>query len=138
MDVLVDTPIWSLALRRRRNALAPEQVNWRQNLTELIRLKAARIIGPVRQEILSGIRDPMVFRRVRDGLRTFDDEALLRDDYEHAARIANLCRAAGLASTPVDVLICAVAVRRGWEIFTTDRDFERYAEHVPLALYQSR
>jgi predicted nucleic acid-binding protein len=138
MNVLVDTPIWSVALRRRRDVLSGEQIRWRENLAELTREKRARVIGPVRQEILSGIREVAAFRQIRDGLRAFPDEVLLRDDYEYAAEISNLCRAAGLASTPVDVLICAVAVRRGWEIFTTDGDFARYGRHVPVALYHPR
>lgn len=138
MNVLVDTPIWSFALRRRPPVLSPDQLTFRQNLEELIRDKRARIIGPVRQEVLSGIREPAAFGRIRDGLRAFDDEELVRDDYEHAAAISSLCRAAGLATTPVDALICAVAALRAWEIFTADRDFVRYARHVRLTLYQPR
>jgi hypothetical protein len=47
----------------------------------------------------------------------------------------NLCRTRGIAGSAVDFLICAAAQRRGWEIFTTDRDFERYARVLGLKLY---
>src|SRR5580658_10524566 len=45
-------------------------------------------------------------------------------DYEQAARMHNLCRARGIAGSAIDFLICAVAQRRAWHIFTTNRDFE--------------
>jgi predicted nucleic acid-binding protein len=57
-------------------------------------------------------------------------------DYEEAARIGNLYRSRGVAASAIDVLICAVAVRRHWQVFTTDQDFTRYAKIVPLRLYE--
>ena len=60
------------------------------------------------------------------------------DTYEEAARIHNECRSAGIAGSAVDFLICAVALRRNWEVFTLDKDFERYARKVPLALFVPR
>ena len=95
------------------------------------------LIGPVRQEILSGVRDDSTFDRLREHLRAFDDEPLNFDDYEEAARCHNVCRRAGVAGSSVDFLLCAVALRRHAEIFTTDVDFRRYAEHLPLSLYSA-
>lgn len=40
----------------------------------------------------------------------------------------------GIAGSTVDLLICAVAVRREWTVFTRDLDFERYAEAVSASL----
>jgi len=135
VNVLVDTPIWSLALRRDPGKLSAEQAKLRQSLAALIENDRATILGAIRQEILSGIRDAAAFVRLQQHLRSFIDEPLSVEDYEEAARIFNRCTAAGTAGSSVDFLICAVAARRNWEIFTTDRDFERYADHVSLALY---
>src|ERR1700677_899568 len=46
------------------------------SLHELIENGLARLIGPIRQELLSGIREPAQFERLRDQLRAFPDEAL--------------------------------------------------------------
>ena len=134
VKVLVDTPVWSLALRRNVEQLSREQVRDRETLSELIGEGRAEIIGPVRQEVLSGIRNQQQFQKVLKYLRLFDDTALRQEDYEEAARIHNLCRAAGISGSGVDFLICAAAQRRQWQILTLDRDFERYARHTSIRL----
>ncbi len=138
MMVVVDTPIWSLALRRTPNDLKPEQARLKQELAELIREDRTRVLGPIRQEILSGIRDEAHFRRLREHLRAFEDEPVTTEDYEEAAHANNQCRRAGVAGSAIDFLICAFAMRRSWAIFTTDRDFTRYARHLPIRLHTSR
>lgn len=138
MNVLVDTPIWSLALRRRAKDLNPQERIWAENLGELILEGRVVMIGPVRQELLSGIRDEAQFRRLREHLRAFEDEPLSTEDYEEAAQIHNRCRAEGIAGSAVDFLICAAALRRKWQIFTPDEDFRRYASHITFSLYQPR
>jgi predicted nucleic acid-binding protein len=40
--------------------------------------------------------------------------------------------------TGTDLLICAVAVRHGLKIFTTDTDFAAYARHIPIKLHLPR
>ena len=137
MDVLVDTSVWSLALRHAENISGPERA-LRAELVELIREGRVAIVGPVRQELLSGIRDEAVSERLREQLRAFDDEALSEDDYEEAARIGNRCRSVGVAGSAVDFLVCAAAERRGLAVFTSDADFERYNRVVPLTLHHAR
>jgi predicted nucleic acid-binding protein len=135
MNVLVDTPVWSLALRRRRADLnAREQILTRA-LAELIREGRVQMMGAIRQELLSGIRDEERFRSLRNYLRAFGEPDIEIPDYEEAARMHNLCRARGIAGSAIDFLICAVAQRRDWHIFTTDRDFERYGRVLGLKLY---
>ena len=106
MKVLVDTSVWSLALRRR--APAHPAVN---ELRRLVSHWRAAIVGPVRQEILSGIRDRAVFERLRDHLRAFPDEPITSADYERAADCFNLCRTKGIQGSNTDFLLCAVAER---------------------------
>ncbi|HET7439808.1 MAG TPA: PIN domain-containing protein [Terriglobales bacterium] len=135
MMVLVETPVWSLALRRQPRHLNPEQQRLNHSLRELIQEGRAELIGPVRQELLSGIREQSQFRHLRDQLRAFPDVALSLEDYEEAALMSNRCRASGIAESNVDMLICAIAARRNWSVFTVDRDFIRYAELLGMRLH---
>lgn len=135
MQVLVDTSIWSLALRRHRARLSGAESERIASLHELIEDGRARLIGPIRQELLSGIREPGQFERLRDQLRAFQDEALTTEDFEQAAHWSNACRRRGVSGSGVDFLICGVAVARGWKVFTTDSDFRAYAKVVPIQLH---
>ncbi|MGA8541500.1 MAG: PIN domain-containing protein [Terriglobales bacterium] len=135
MMVLVDTPVWSMALRRRPEQLSGSQRGLATVLAELIREGRAQMVGPIRQELLSGIREETQFKRIRDYLRSFPEPSLEAADYEDAARMSNQCRSRGIAGSPVDFLICAAADRRGWSILTTDRDFQNYASVLPLRLH---
>lgn len=134
--VLVDTPIWSLVFRRRTGQLSADERGHVEEWMNLVRRGRILLIGPVRQELLSGIRDTQAFERLRLALRAFPDESLTVEDFEEAARADNSCRAAGVAGSTVDYLLCGVALRRRAAIYTTDRDFLAYAQHLPLRLHQ--
>jgi hypothetical protein len=137
MTVLVDTPVWSLALRRKEADLNARERVLTRALAELIREGRAQIVGAIRQELLSGIREEERFQKLRNYLRAFDEPGIEVLDYEEAARLHNLCRGRGIAGSAIDFLICAVAQRRDWHIFTTDRDFERYGRVLALKLYSA-
>ena len=132
MRVLVDTAIWSLALRRRSPAVKDPAT---AEFASLIQDGRAALIGPVRQELLSGIRERAHFERVRDHMRAFPDVEITRDDYEQAASFFNICRAKGIQGSNTDFLICAVAARGSYSIFTTDADFRRFAGLLPVMLH---
>lgn len=140
MSVLVDTCVWSVALRRRaaraRGADAASDTIVRE-LTALVEEGRVAMLGVVRQELLSGIRDAQHFDRLRERLRAFPDLTLETADYEDAAAFHGRCRARGVQGSAIDFLICAVAARRELPIFTTDADFERYARHLPIALHRN-
>jgi len=138
VNILVDTSVWSLAIRRSPDRLDGEQSRIKEEMEALVAEGRVEMIGPIRQELLSGIRQETQFQRVRGYLALFDDAVLTRADYEGAARIHNKCRTAGIAGSAVDFLICAVALRRNWEVFTLDKDFQQYARKIPLALYVPR
>ena len=135
MIVLVDTPVWSLALRRRQADLNTRERGLTRALEELVREGRAQIMGAIRQELLSGIREEEHFHKLRDYLRAFEEPGVEVFDYEEAAQMHNRCRSRGIAGSAIDFLICAVAKRRDWHIFTTDRDFERYGRLLGLRLY---
>ncbi|MBI2345512.1 MAG: PIN domain-containing protein [Deltaproteobacteria bacterium] len=132
MTVLIDTPIWSLALRRNPKHLNPEEERLVHEWAGLVRTGQASLIGAIRQELLSGVRHRADFVRLQDHLTTFEDLPLLTSDYEQAAMFFNRCQAKGVTGTPIDLQICAVASRLALGIFTTDDDFEDYARCLPI------
>lgn len=134
-SVLVDTPVWSLALRRKPADLSAHERRMIEELAALIRDGRAQLVGVVRQELLSGIREEQRYRTLRDYLRAFDDPRIEIEDYEEAARIHSRCRGAGIAASSIDMLICAIASKHDWRIFTMDADFERYAKVLGMKLY---
>jgi predicted nucleic acid-binding protein len=137
MMVLVDTSVWSLALRRKSGDLNARERDLSVALAELIREGRAQIVGVVRQELLSGIREAERFEKLRDYLRAFDEPVLEIADYEAAAEAHNRCRSRGIAGSAIDFLICAVAQRREWQVFTSDSDFEAYSKVLPVRLYEA-
>ena|ERR1051326_8528472 len=132
MKVLIDTSVWSLALRRGPR-VENEVV---RELAALVDDGRVVIIGPVRQELLSGLRERAQFERLREYLRAFRDLELTSDDYEEAALAYNRCRSKGIQGSNTDFLICAVAIRRELSIFTNDEDFGRYSKLLPIALHE--
>ena len=138
MSVLVDTTVWSLALRRRQHQLSTEERGLAGELNRLMDERRVRIIGPIRQEVLSGIPDEGLYEGLRTQLRDFEDEPLNTGDFESAAQLYNRCRAAGVAGSDVDLLICAIALDRRWSIFSTDQDFVRYEKIIGVELYSPR
>ena len=134
MNVLVDTSVWSLALRRR----APKDTSVERELSELIREGRVVVAGPIRQELLSGVRGEAQFKKLRDRLRAFGDLFLDESDYEEAAMCFNSCRAKGVQGGSVDFLICAICVRRKLAIFTTDQDFVHYSKVLGIKLHEVR
>ncbi|MFZ5892835.1 MAG: type II toxin-antitoxin system VapC family toxin [Myxococcota bacterium] len=134
MNVLVDTSVWSLALRRPAAHGSSETAE----LVELIREGRVAMIGAIRQEILLGIKVAEQYRKLRQRLRAFNDEALEEADYEEAAICFNRCRAKGLQGSNTDFLICAVSMRRRLAILTTDKDFGGFAKVLGFELHTPR
>jgi hypothetical protein len=134
VKVLVDTPVWSYALRKQ-NADYQQVVSLLENL---IKDQRALIIGPIRQEILSGYSDLHKFKILREKLSFFENTPIEDIDYEKAAELCNDCRKKGIQGSHTDFLICAVANRINAYIFTTDKDFLHYRKAVSLKIYNNR
>ena len=131
MKVLVDTPIWSYALRSRKKEYEYET----EQLQSLIKDQRALIIGPIRQEILSGYSDYKKFKILKEKLSYFQNVPIQDSDYESAAEWCNQCRKKGVQGSHIDFLICAVAIRLDVPIFTTDNDFLQYKKVLSLKLF---
>lgn len=134
VNVLVDTSVWSLALRRPATGGSAETAE----LVELVREGRVEMIGAIRQEVLSGIRAVEQFRKLRERLRAFPDVPLNESHYEEAATCFNRCRAKGLQGSNTDFLMCAVSLRYDLAILTTDKDFEGFARVLGFELHAPR
>ncbi len=134
MNVLIDTSIWSEVLRRRARGRSPYETE----VQELIDEGRVVIFGPIRQEILSGIKSDKQFEALRDILRAFSDYELMTEDFEEAAVCFNRCQRRGIQGSNTDFLICAIALRNGFEIFTRDKDFAHFKKALRVKLYAPR
>ena len=136
MKVLVDTSVWSLALRRPKNSpITAEQQATVNALADLVRDGRAMLIGAIRQELLCGIKSQSQFDALRDSLAAYEDMALSRQVYESAAQAFNTCRANGAQGSNTDFLICAVSIHHQLPIYSLDGDFLMYRRWLPVQLY---
>ena len=131
MSILVDTSVWSLALRKRDRTFPQEVV-----LTQLIVDGLVRIIGPIRQELLSGIPNKKQFDHLKKNLSYFPDVPLQTSDFERGAEFFNLCRKKGIQGSHIDFLICSAAYAHDFQIFTVDKDFSQFQKILPIKLFQ--
>ncbi len=139
MQVLIDTSVWSAALRRpAAKALVAKQTASQlaavAALKDLIADGRAILIGAVRQELLSGVKTAAQFENLREMLSAFPDFAVDTQDHERAAQLFNQCQAKGVQGAHTDFLICAVALRYQLAILSLDQDFVHFQKCLPISL----
>lgn len=135
MKILVDTCIWSLALRSNKQPDSNIEVIEFQELIEEVRVQ---LIGPIRQEILSGVKGKQQFLKLKKILSAFPDLPLASEDFELAAEYFNTLRSKGIQGSNTDFLICAVSTRNNMPIFSNDNDFSYYKKYIPITLHAPR
>jgi predicted nucleic acid-binding protein len=132
VKVLVDTCVWSYALRHKNPNLEIEA-----QLKEIIKDGRLVIIGPIRQEILSGISKETQFESLKEHFSPFEDAPLSSNHFIKAAEFCNTCMKKGIQGSNTDFLICSVAYLENLEIFTTDLDFRNYKKYLPIELFET-
>jgi predicted nucleic acid-binding protein len=133
MKVIVDTCVWSLALRRNKPSASAEV----RLLQELVQDGRVAMLGPIRQELLSGVKAPAQFRNLAEALSAFSDEELSMEDYVEAARCFNRCRSRGVQGSNTDFLLCSVSLRTGFPILTTDDDFGHFKKVLRVRIAET-
>ena len=127
MRLLVDTSVWSLALRRPAATDPDRRVSL---LTRAIESPATVCLtGLILQEVLQGLRRERQARALERQLRSFPLVQLDRADYVLAAEVFTTCRAHGAQVGTADAQIAAAALRHRCALLTTDRDFLQIARH---------
>ena len=135
MKVLVDTSVWSLALRRRKNASSAQEREIVRHLHNLIEEGRVVMLGLVRQELLSGIREEEAFDKLERLLEPFEDYPITTADHKAAARLSNVARSKGATLSTIDALIAAVALNNRLPVFTTDKDFQHLTAVAEIPLH---
>jgi hypothetical protein len=129
LNLLVDTSVWSLALRRdvHRTVLEVDAL--------ADALRAGRVIvttGLVLQELLQGFLGPRARDQIVAKFAALPLVAPDRRDHIEAAALRNTCRRAGLQFGTIDALLAQLCIRHGLELLTTDQDFHRIAGRTGL------
>ena len=128
--VIVDTCVWSEALRKQSN---PE-TEVATKLKKFISDGQVVLLNPIRQELLSGIKEKKTFEKLKVQLRVFPGLHFEDEIYEIAADCFNQCRKVGIQGSNTDFLICAAAIHFDHFIFTTDQDFLFFKKQLPIKL----
>lgn len=131
--VIVDSDVWSEAFRKKgKESLSVLALRNLVNEGEIV------MIGPIRQETLSGIKEIERYEKIREALRAFPSQRIDEPTYEMAAAFFNLCISKGIQGSHTDYLICACAVKWKTSILTKDKDFTRYSKYIPIELYPKK
>ena len=131
MRILVDTSVWSLALRRGGPADHPAVVKLRDFLDSGEDLF---LTGLILQEILQAFRSEEVAAQTADFFEPFPLLPTESNLCRAAARLYRRCRDKGLAASTLDCHIAAAAMENDCQLLTTDRDFERMSQVCPIEL----
>ncbi len=135
MTFLVDTSVWSLALRRDGD---PSQPEVRALEDALLGDDVVVTTGLVLQELLQGFAGPKARDQIVGRLAALPLVQPERSDHVAAAEIQNTCRRAGGQVGTIDALLAQLCIRHDLLLLTTDRDFARAAEHCPLSVWPTR
>ena len=98
--VLVDTSVWSQALRKGSENVEPAVQRLRELLQEGRRPSSQ---GLILQEVLQGFRDDAMFRTVARRLEAFPLLQLDRAHYVASAQLRRVCAATGIAASTGDL-----------------------------------
>lgn len=89
----------------------------------------------VRLEVLSGVRDEAVLRKIINSFDALHRLAARDDDWDQAAGLYRLCKQKGVTvRSVVDCLIAQLTLREAATLLAHDRDFALMARHCALKL----
>jgi predicted nucleic acid-binding protein len=131
--LLVDTSVWSLALRRDHPRRDRHVRRFHDALTD----GEVVLTGVVLQELLQGLVDGSAKDRLVAQLVKLSLLVPSRDDHLMAAELFTTCRRKGVQLGTVDALLAALCIRRDLVLLSTDRDFTHAARHIGLTIWRS-
>lgn len=132
MTILVDTSVWSLALRRDAEVDEPEV----RALADALQGNDVVVTtGLVLQELLQGFSGPKAHAQIVQRFAALPLIQPDREDHIAAAGIRNACRRAGIQIGTIDAVIAQLCVRHELTLLTTDNDFMLASRHCPLHIW---
>lgn len=132
MKVLVDTSVWSLALRRDRQDGEPS-VDFLADALQ--REGSIFTTGLILQELLQGFSGPKARMQILERFTPLPFIVPQREDHIAAADLRNECRRSGLQIGTIDALLAQLCIRHELTMLSTDRDFEHLARVAPLRIW---
>ena len=132
MTLLVDTSVWSLALRRDQPPALPQIGALRAAL------EGDEIVvttGLVLQELLQGIAGPRARQDIIEHFAALPMVSPDRQDHVDAADLRNTCRRAGVHIGTIDALLAQLCIRHELTLLTTDNHFVHAAAHSALRVW---
>lgn len=135
MTILVDTSVWSLALRRDVDAREPEVEALKD---ALLGNEVIVTTGIVLQELLQGFSGPRAQTRIIERFAALPFIQPDRDDHVAAAAVRNTCRRSGVQLGTIDALIARLCIRHELTLLTADKNFVHAARHCALAVWPAR
>jgi len=136
MTLLVDTSVWSLALRRDVKVATKEVVALREAIEGS---DAVVTTGLVLQELLQGFNGPNDRQAIID---RFGALPLIqpdrRQDHVAAAEVRNACRRSGVQIGTIDALLIQLCGRYDLTLLSADKDFLNASRFVPFKLWASK
>jgi predicted nucleic acid-binding protein len=135
VTLLVDTSVWSLALRRDSSASEPEVHALKD---ALLGNDVVVTTGLVLQELLQGFAGPKARAQIIEHFSALPMLQPDRDDHIAAAELRNTCRRAGVQVGTIDALLIQLSIHHGLTLLTTDKDFVLASNHCDLHLWTSK
>lgn len=135
MTLLIDTSVWSLALRHDAEATEPEVHHLKD---ALLGAEVVVTTGLVLQELLQGFSDPKAQAQIIERFAALPLLQPDRDDHISAAALRNACRKAGVQMGTIDALLAQLCVRHELTLLTTDKDFTHAAKHCALRVWPAK
>ena len=133
MSLLVDTSVWSLALRRDAPPDVPEVQALRNALAggEIV-----ATTGVILQELLQGVVPEGARAQITEMFAALEYLTPSREDHVAAAGVRNTLRSAGVQVGTIDALIARLAIAGGHTLLTTDNDFRGASSHISIQLWR--
>jgi predicted nucleic acid-binding protein len=135
VTLLVDTSVWSLALRRDAEAAEPEV---HQLKDALLGTEVVVTTGLILQELLQGFSGPKAQTQIIERFAALPLLQPDRDDHISAAALRISCRQAGVQIGTIDALLAQLCVRHDLTLLTTDKDFTHAAKHCSLRVWPAK
>ena len=131
MKVLVDTCVWSYALRKQGYEGSREV----SLLEKLISQKDdIYCTGIILQELLQGFTNPGQQKLIIKNFNSLPFIVPSKDDHIEAAELKNTCRKSGRTINTIDALLAQLCIKHKLLLLTNDKDFNYISESFSLKL----